>query len=272
MKVYISCDIEGMAGIPSWEYGSRKKLDYQVGREYMVGELNAAIEGALEAGAREIVVNDSHGNMINLLPGNVRKEAKLIQGVVKPWSMMQGMDRKFDAAAFIGYHAMAGAHEASLAHTYSGVLHVVKVNGAPWGESELNAAFCGTFKTPVVFITGDEALRKEVKKLMPGIQTLAVKKGYGRKAVMSIHPELAREKIRAGMKKALLERKTIKPFHPRSPYTLELELRASEMADMCERIPGTRRLGGRIISYKNRNYREIYRCLLAMLTLAGSVA
>jgi D-amino peptidase len=269
MKIYISIDIEGIAGIPSWEFGSRKKQDYSIGRELMVGELNAAVEGALEVGAKEIIVNDSHGNMVNLQPSKVHKAAKLLQGEVKPWSMMEGMNKKFDAALFIGYHAMAGTRFGTMCHTYTGCIAQLKINGVSWGEAEINGAFCGAHQTPLVFVSGDEALKKEVKRFIPNIVAVAVKKGYGMRASLSIHPEVAREKIKEGVKKALAERKSIKPFLPRSPYTLEATMRDPDMADICTRVPGTKRPASKVITYKNRDYKEIYRCFLAIMSLGS---
>ena len=269
MKIYISSDIEGVAGVPSWEYGNRKNLDYGIGRDLMAEEVNAAIEAALESGAKEIIVNDSHASMVNLIPTKIHRAAKLLQGEVKPWSMMQGMDRKYDAALFLGYHSMGGTWQGSMAHTYSAAIVEARVNGIPFGEPGLNAAFCGYHRTPLVFLSGDEAAAKEIQKLIPSIVTVAVKKGYGRKAVLSIHPEIAREKIRDGVKKALSQGEKIKPFLPKSPYTLEVELRSSEMADLCERIPGIKRLSDSRISFKNRDYKEIFRCFLCIMTVSS---
>jgi D-amino peptidase len=269
MKIYISADIEGVAGVPSWEYGSRKNLDYGIGRDLMAEEVNAAIGGSLDAGAKEIIVNDSHASMVNLIPTKIHRAAKLLQGEVKPWSMMQGMDKRYDAALFIGYHSMAGTWQGSMAHTYSGAIREARVNGIPFGEPGLNAAFCGYHRTPLVFLSGDEAATNEIHKLIPSIVTVAVKKGYGRKAVLSIHPEIAREKIREGVAKALSGIKNIKPFLPKSPYTLEIKLLGSEMADMCERIPGIKRLANSRISFKNRDYKEIFRCFLGIMTISS---
>jgi D-amino peptidase len=271
MKLYISCDIEGVAGVPSWEYGSRNKLDYSEGRLYMIGEVNAAIEGALESGAEEIIVNDSHGNMVNLLPAKVNKAARLLQGEVKPWSMMEGMDKRYDAAAFIGYHAMAGTQFGSMAHTYCGAITAARVNGEVWGESEFNGAFCGAHGTPLVFLSGDEAVTKEVKKFIPKIETAAVKKGYGMRAALSVHPEVAQQMIREGIMRGLARRREVKPFLPKSPYTLEVDLRDPDMADICTRIPCTERIAQRTIRFSHRNYKEIYRAFLNIMSLASRV-
>jgi len=271
MRIYLSCDIEGVAGVPSWEYGNRNKMDYPEGRLYMLGEVNAAIEGALEEGAKEIIVNDSHASMINLLPAKVNKAARLLQGEVKPWSMMEGMDSRYDAAAFIGYHSMAGTKKGSMAHTYSDAIIQARVNGEVWGEAELNGAFCGTHKTPLVFLSGDEAVTKEVRRFIPNIETAAVKKGYGMRAVLSLHPEVAQGMIRNGIRKGIRRRREIKPFLPRSPYTLEVELREPDMADLCSRIPGTVRPASRIIRFKHKDYKEIYRALLTIMSMSSRV-
>ncbi|MBN1902952.1 M55 family metallopeptidase [Candidatus Sumerlaeota bacterium] len=269
MKIYISCDIEGIGGVPSWEFGSKKNPDYSIGRELMVGEVNAAVEGALDAGAKEIVVNDSHGDMVNLDPQKLHKAARLLQGEVKPWSMMEGMDKKYDAAAFIGYHAMAGTLFGSMCHTYCGAITEARVNGRIWGEAEINAAFCGAHKTPLVFVSGDEALSREIKKFIPDIFTAIVKKAHGMRAALSLHPDIARARIREGIKKAIDSRKRIKPFLPKKPYTLEVLLREPDMADICTRVPGTKRAGPRTIQFKSNNYIEVFRCFLCIMTLAS---
>lgn len=270
MKLYISIDIEGIAGVPSWMFGSRKNKDYEIGRDLMVGELNAAIEGALEAGVKEIIVNDSHGDMTNMNPVKVHKAARLLQGERKPWSMMEGMGPGIDAVAFIGYHAMAGSMLGNMCHTYCGAVTEAKLNGELWGEAELNGAFAGTFGTPLVFASGDEALAEEVKRFFPGIEAVAVKKAYGMRAALSDHPEIAREKIKEGMKKAIEKRDQIKPFRPESPCKLECMLREPDMADVCSRIPGTKRLSGKIISYEHEEYREIYRAFLSIMSMAAN--
>ncbi len=269
MKVYISCDIEGVAGIADFEYAMRKELDYGEGRELMLGEVNAAVEGALEAGATEVVINDSHGSMLNLLPSKVHAKAKLILGRVKPMSMMQGIDASFDAVAFIGYHSMGGTQSGVLAHTYSSQVLEATVNGKPFGEPELNAAMAGYYNVPVVFLSGDKATTQEIGKHIPKIVTAAVKEGFGRKVAMSVHPEVARGLIKKGMKRAIGLRKQIRPFKQKSPYRLVVTMSMSEMADLCERIPGVVRKDSRTLTFTDPDYREVYKAFLTMMSMSS---
>ncbi|HPB32261.1 MAG TPA: M55 family metallopeptidase [Candidatus Sumerlaeota bacterium] len=271
MKLYVSIDIEGIAGVPSWEFGSRKQMDYPIGRELMAGELNAAIEGALEAGMTEIVVNDSHGNMVNLNPMVIHRAARLLQGERKPWSMMEGMDQRYDAAIFIGYHAKAGTFMGSMCHTYCGAVSEASMNGVPWGEVEINGAFCGTYGTPLVMVSGDEALAEETRAFIPNIVAVPVKKAYGMRATLSLHPEEARARIKAGVIEAIRNREKIAPFTAPSPSVLEVRLREPDMADMCSRIPFVQRLDGLRVRFEHTDYRQVFKAFLLIMGLASSV-
>jgi D-amino peptidase len=259
--------MEGIAGISDWEQAVRKKTDYAHGRDLMVGEVNAAIEGAVAAGAKEIIVNDSHGDMMNLLPDKLHKAAQLLQGSIKPMSMMQGLDESYDAALFIGYHSMADTQLGSLSHTYTGAIKRAEVNGKVLGEPGLNGALAGHFGVPLVFLSGDEAAANEIKSLIPGIETAAVKKAFGRKAILSVHPEVAREMIRKGVEKGLGRRKDIKPLKLGPPYKLSVEVTAVEMGDICERIPGIRRESGTTLLFDSNSYLDVYKAFLTIMSL-----
>jgi D-amino peptidase len=272
MKVFISVDIEGCAGVFDGHMLSPEGHDYAEGRALMVGECNAAVQGALDAGATEVYVNDSHNRMINLLPWAVHPEARLILGSVKPMSMCQGLDSSFDAAMYIGYHARQGTAQAFLCHTYhSRVFYNIAVNGEDWGESSLNAAMAGWFGVPVVFVSGDDACAAEISRLLPGTHTLSVKRGQGSRTGDSLHPEKARALIRQGAAKALEQRAAIRPFRPVPPYHLVADLVNERMADLCTRIPKVERTGARRLEFISDNYQEMYRAMLCMLTVGGSV-
>ena len=147
----------------------------------MTLEANAAVEGAFQGGASSVVVNDSHGDMYNLLPEELDPRAELLTGTPKPWSMMQGFGSDFGAALFIGYHASAGTEAAVLDHTYSGrLLYEVRLNGEAVGEAELNAALAGTYGVPVGLVTGDDKACSQAAKRLPGVRTIMVKEAYGR--------------------------------------------------------------------------------------------
>lgn len=271
MRVYISCDMEGMAGVTDWDYAMRDKMDYKYGRKLMIEECNAAIEGALDAGAKKIVVNDSHNGMINLLPEELHPGAELILGTNKTFSMVQGLTRQFDAALFIGYHAGAGGLYGTLAHTYSGKVLHLSVNGQMLNEAGINAFYAGALGVPLVGLSGDDVLEREMKKMIPQAKTIVVKKGMGRKAAQSLHPSLSRAKIRAGVAEILAGAKKVKPFRLKSPYTLQIKFHPPEICDMCERLPGLTRVDGNTVSWKSRDAIDIYKAYLALMSIASSV-
>ncbi len=271
MNLFISCDIEGVAGVVDREQCQSAGKLYNEARALMAGELNAAIEGALEAGAKRIVVNDSHGAMCNLSPEAVHPAAELILGSVKTMSMTEGLDKSFNAAAFIGYHARAGTRQGVLAHTYFGVaIREVRLNGKPMGEAGINGAAAGAYGVPLVFLSGDQTVAREIRGLIPGIAAVTVKRGLGRRSSQNLHPEKARERIRAGMASALSAGKRPKPFLPRKPHRLEVDVFAEEMADYCMRIPCVTRRGANTVAFRSDDYLETYRALLTIITMAGA--
>src|SRR2546422_8016562 len=196
-NVFVSVDMEGIAGIATLQQVWRGSDDFPTSRKLMTLEANAAVEGAFQGGATSVIVNDSHGDMYNLLPEEIDPRAELLTGIPKPWSMMQGFDAEFDVALFVGYHAAAGTEGAVLDHTYSGrLLYEVRLNGEAVGEAELNAALAGTYGVPVGLVTGDDKACAQASKGLAGIRTVSVKEAYGRGVARSMHPSAAREAIR----------------------------------------------------------------------------
>lgn len=257
LKVFISVDMEGITGVVHWEEVSRNGKDYDYFREIMTKETNAAIEGALAAGAKDILVRDSHGSARNILPELLHKEAKLL----RDWSggfksMMEGIDESFDAVIFIGYHAKAGTPDALLEHTMSGNITDVSINGVSLPEAGINALIAGYYDVPVVFLSGDKAICQQVKQLFGEIETVAVKKGIG-KAALNLHPEVAREKIREGVKNALLDTKKFKPYKLKSPYTMVLKLKQEEPVHQKSFYPGAKRTGDWELTYKSNDLMEV---------------
>ena len=155
MRVYISVDMEGIAGVVHESQTDPTTptfaAEYARFRRLMTAEANAAVEGALAAGATRALVNDSHWFMRNLLAEELHEAAELVSGDPKPRSMMQEIDQPggFDAALCIGYHARAGTRNAILDHTYADRIHEVRLNGKPVGELGLNAALAGVHGVPV---------------------------------------------------------------------------------------------------------------------------
>ena len=227
--------------------------------------------GAFEAGATEVVVNDSHGSMTNIIPDDLDPKAILISGTPKPLSMMQGIDSTFQACLFIGYHAKAGTQDAILDHTISGsVVRFVKVNGVELPELGLNALIAGYYGVPVVLVTGDTAVcRQTTEVLGKGVVTVAVKEAYGRLAAKLVPMVEARRMIEAGVKDALAKLGQAKPFKMASPYTFELGYHVSAQADMASMLlPGIKRTDGRTVAFTADDYIEGFRTLRALISLA----
>jgi len=197
-------------------------VEYARFRQLMTAEANAAVEGAIEAGATGVLVNDSHWHMRNLLPEQLHEAAPLLSGSPKPWSMMEGIDGGFDAALFIGYHARAGTRHAILDHTHADRVLEVRVNGRPLGELGLNAALAGWYDVPVELVSGDSALAAEAVELLGDqVTTVVVKEAVTRQAAKSIAPGVACRLIREGVVRALKRRST--PFVIKAPVTLEVD-------------------------------------------------
>jgi D-amino peptidase len=266
MKVYISCDMEGISGVVAGQQTQMDGEEYKRAQKLMTGEVNAAIEGALAGGASEILVNDSHGSMRNILIEELNSSAQLISGSPKPLSMMQGIDGSFDAAFVIGYHAQAGTAYSVLDHTYSGIVYQVSLNGRPLGETGLNAALAGHFGVPVVLVTGDKLLVEEAKALLGTVEGVAVKESYGRSAAKCLVPEAARQLIREAAQRALS--RGGKPFVVKPPITLTVDFTSSAHLDMAELIPGVNRVSGRRIEFIHDDLLTIYKVWRAMLKLA----
>lgn len=272
MRIYISVDMEGIAGIVDechWLLGQPR---YDMACELMVGEANAAIGAAVEAGAQEIVVNDSHHNMINLLPERLRPEAKVIQGRIKTLSMCEGMDTGFDAAIFIGYHASRGAKHGVLDHTYSAILHDVRINGRRVNEAHINGLVAGHFGIPLVLVSGDQALAEEMRTWDERIRTCVVKESTGRQSTKSLHPERARALIHQAALETLRSPENFpEPMRLAPPLVLDIELMNTQMADMLERVVGITRTGGRTVQAQAPDALTIYRYFLTAMSMAGTV-
>jgi len=266
-KVYISVDLEGIAGVVANTQTQAAGQNYEWARRMMMAETNAAIEGAFQGGATEVVVNDSHGPQTNLRADEIDRRVTLITGQPKPLGMAQGLDSTFDAAIYIGYHAPGSTANAVHGHTFSGALKVVRLNGKEVGEYGLNAMVAGHFGVPVVFIAGDRAAVEMAQDFIPGVDGLVVKDGIGFYAARTMHPLEAREKITAGVRAALVKRIARQPVKLGSSIILEIELDALSHADQVALVPGVRR-NGRTVSYTATDALTIYRVARVMMALS----
>jgi len=257
LKVFISVDMEGISGVIHWDDVSRKGDDYSLFRKLMTQETNAAIQGALDAGATEILVRDSHGSARNILPDLLRPEAVLLRDWSGgPLSMMEGIDETFDAVIFIGYHARAGTPDAVLKHTMTGTIYDVELNGKKMPEAGINAAIAGQFRVPVVLIAGDLAVIQQAKELFGDIETVVVKEGIGKAAKM-LHPQKAQEMIKKKTTEALKRLKDFKPYKLSPPFTMVVTFTDEEIAYRASWIPGAKRAGDRSVSFTSNDFREV---------------
>jgi D-amino peptidase len=272
-NVFISIDMEGIAGIAHLQQVIRGTDDFQASRELMTDEANAAVAGAFEGGAKSVVVNDSHGDMYNLLAERMDPRAELLIGSPKVLSMMQGFGPEFHVALFVGYHAAAGTQAAVMDHTYSGrLLYEVRLNGEPVTEAELNAAFAGTYGVPVGLVTGDDKICAVSAKKIPGIRTVVVKEAFGRNVARSLHPQAARDAIRKAAAEAVAARQELAPYTVGSPIVLEADIANTSATDLCALAPGTNRVGPRTVRFETGDFMEAFRCVLAWTYLGASEA
>lgn len=265
MEVFVSIDMEGIAGIAHIRQVMRGTDDYPRSRELMTEEANAAVAGAFEGGATRVVVNDSHGDMTNLLPDLMDPRAELTIGSPKvPHSMMTGIGPEFGCCLFIGYHAGAGTEGAVLDHTYAGrLLYEVRVNGEPWNETDLNAALAGLHGVPVGLVAGDDKCCEQVAKRHAGMRTVVVKQASGRHVATSLSPERARGLIRDGCAEAVRGAGSLEPFRPDPPFVLEADTANTVSAELCALPPGVIRTGPRTVRFETDSFEEVFRCLLA---------
>ncbi|MEA4884478.1 MAG: M55 family metallopeptidase [Clostridia bacterium] len=274
MRIYISCDMEGVAGVVHPDQADPGGEDYGLTRELLTAEVNAAIRGARAAGATEIVVNDSHYYMRNLRLDLMDPDVRIILGSTKQYSMMEGLDSSFDAAAFIGYHAKAGTERAVIDHTYHSpaTCREIRLNGESVGETVINAAIAGVYGVPVVLVTGDDKLAAEARAAIPGITTAEVKQGLGRYAASTLSPARACALIEDSAAHAVRTRARVRPLVLTSPVSLQVELPQTAMADAAQDIPGVNRVGGRTLEFAASGYLEVFRALRTILRVAETVA
>jgi D-amino peptidase len=249
LKVFISVDMEGIAGVVTSEECSSSGPDYGYFRRIMSHEANAAVLGAFDAGATEVYVRDSHGSARNILPDLLDPRAKLLRDWSGgPMSMMEGIDETFDAVVFIGYHARAGTADAIIDHTMSGNVMDLAINGVSLPEAGANGLIAGHFGVPVVFVAGDQGIVDQVEALFGSVGTYATKQGYGA-ASLGVHPEVAQRGIRAGVANAVRNRDRFEPFTLNRPYTMVLKLKTEASVYNGSFFPGAQRTGDWELTY-----------------------
>lgn len=262
LKVYISVDMEGIAGVVTAEQLGPTGFEYQRSREFMTGEALAAIAGARDAGATQIVVSDSHGNGQNLLIDKFPPEVTIIRSWPRPMMMMQGIDSTFDAAVFIGYHAATTSSTGVRAHTMSSAtLAAVELNGVAMPESGINAAIAGYFGVPVVAISGDNAAVGEAQGLIGPMEGAVVKQAISFHSAATMTPEAAQQLVRQKVKAGIQKRSSLRPYVLRPPVRLDLTFKNYTPAEMLSYLPIVQRTTAHAIRFTGRDILEVSRFL-----------
>lgn len=262
LKVYISADMEGIAGVVSAEQLGPTGFEYGRFREFMTAEVLAAIAGAKDAGATEIVVSDSHGNGQNLLIERFPADVTIIRSWPRPLAMMQGIDSTFDAVMFVGYHASTSNPAGVRAHTISSArLTEVALNGTPVPESGLNASIAGHFGVPVVLITGDDVAVAEGQRMLGGAEGAVVKRAISFEAAATMTPEAAQALIRQHAKAALARRTDFRPFVQRLPVRLDVTFKNYKPAELLTYLPFVQRTTSHGIRFTGKDMIEVSRFL-----------
>ena len=264
--------MEGTAGVCSWsQVDPSNQHEYPIYRRYMSHEVRAAIDGARACGPCDVLVNDSHWDMRNLLWDELPDDVRVISGARKPLSMAEGASDRYDAAFFTGYHGAIGTAGAVLAHTYNdATLYEVRVNGVACSEALLNAAVLGLYGTPVVMVTGDRTTVESTLRALPWAVGVPVKDAVGYYAANSLTPDAACRAIAEGAREAIARIASAKPFTFEPPIELVIETATVPQADFIELLPRFERIGGRTVRFVCGEYLTAFHAFLVAMRLGGA--
>ncbi len=276
MDIYISCDIEGIGCVVRPEHSTIPGRDYLQSRRLMTAEVNAAIAGACEAGAAHVVVADAHNVGLNILPEELDERAELIMGAPRPLSMMAGVEEGFDAVFLIGYHAKPGTQNGLIVHNHHSRIRTMFLSGPDFprkemGELGMNAALAGLYDAPVVLVSGDETTCLEAHKLIPSVNTVAVKRGMGAYAARCLHPRECRRRIYAAACQAVGSLSGRAPLRIGENIRMELEFTTASGADQVSIVPGLRRTGPMSMEAGPLPLRDIFNMFITVADLVDQV-
>ena len=273
LKIYISADMEGVVGVVTSDQLGPSGFEYARAREFMTGEVNAAIEGVIEAGATEIVISDSHGNGLNLLLERLPKDVILVRSWPRPLIMMEGIDETFDAAILIGYHSSTTNPNGVRAHTMSSArLADVRLNGISMPEAGISAAIAGHFGVPVIMISGDDAIVEEARALLGDIEGAEVKEAISFHAAKTLMPEAAYDLIREKAKTAIERLSDFQPYELETPVTLDVRFKNYRPSQVLAYLPIVERTDSHSIRFVGKDMVEVSMFLEFMLSYDGSLA
>ncbi len=272
MKVYVSSDMEGTAGVVDWSQCLAPEPEYEYYRGLLQAEVNAAIDGAMSAGATTFLVNDSHSSMQNLRPDALLGRARYLSGRHKPMYMMQGLDPSYDAVFFVSYHGSMASEASTLSHTYNPrAIGRVLLNGIEVGESGINALVALGHGVPIVLVTGDDTTAVEAERVCPGIHSAVVKSSVTRFAADSLHPTEACELIRERAAAAIAGLGSAQLPQIELPATLEVLFHNGDLAEMATRINGVERVDARTVRVTDGDPIGLYRTFVTVVLLTRSI-
>lgn len=272
MKILIAADMEGVTGVVHWDQVSPSHPEYGRFRRLMTGDVNAAVRGAFEAGADEVVVSDGHASGRNILIEELDPRARLNCGSPSPFSMVQGIEQGISGVMLVGYHARSGTQNAILDHTWSDerVLNLW-INGRLFGESGLNGALCGHFDVPVIMVSGDQAVCSEARDFFGDVETAVVKRASGRMAAECLPPEQTDRLISTAALRAverLAEGRAPQPLKLSTPIRVAVDFHQSEMADRAVLFPGAQRTADRRVELTLEDMVSLYAAFRTLVSLA----
>jgi D-amino peptidase len=249
-KLFISVDMEGVVGVVTADQLGPDGFEYQRAREWMTGELLAAIEAAREEGVTEFVIADSHGNGENLLIDRLPDDVLIVRSWPRPLGMMQGIDSTFDAVVFLGYHAGTSNPNGVRAHTFSSSrLADVRLNGQSVPEGGVNAAIAGHFGIPVIMVSGDDAAVEQIRSVLGDVEGAVVKWHYSFHSAKTMTPAASYELIGETMKKALRRLDDFEPLVMSTPVTLDVRFKNYRPSQILAYLPIVERTDSHSIRY-----------------------
>lgn len=262
MKIYVSADMEGVSGVTHPAQCRPSHPDYGRFRRLLTEEVNAAVAGAVDAGATEVVVNDAHFTMTNLVLEELHPAAALVSGSNKLLCQMEGLDETFDGVFFVGYHEGDGLGDGVVNHTLmSAAIRSVRVDGAVADEALVNAKVAGCFGVPVALLTGDDRVCAAAAEAFPGIEVAPVKQALDRLSARHSSVSEARRLIRERAAAAVgrLRDDPPAPLDPGGPVRFEVEFRSTSAAHLCTVFPGVERTGPCTIAFEHDSFLDAYR-------------
>jgi D-amino peptidase len=258
VNVYISVDMEGVAGVVTADQLLPSGFEYERFRHFMTNETLAAVRAAKEAGAGEIVVSDSHGNGENLLIEEFPTDVRIVRAWPRHGGMMAGLDSSFNAALFVGYHASTSNPKGVRAHTFSSAHYArVTLNGNAVTEGEYNAAYAGAKGVPVIFASGDDAAVEEIKSRLGNIEIVETKKTLGFHSAETLTPAASCDRIFAGVKSALARLHDFKPYVIKTPVTLEITFKNYTPAELLSYLRSVQRVDSHTIRFVGKDMDEV---------------